>query len=624
MHTECNQSWYDLGRKYKQLLKIGLTQQVIASVKASLDYIPDPEHTNIGIITYNNSVQFFTTTATSSGDPTVVFMTDILNPFIPLPKSRVLFNVKNCKKQIELILDKIAATFDSSGKYRAPLTTTGSCGGAALRSAIDLLRDEAGKVLWFVMDIPSIGYGALKPRNQPALYNTDKERSLLLPDEKATAYSDLAEICAKDKVAVDIFACAHADIDLASLSPVSTPVGGEVYYYAPFNSAEYGEKLHFDIFRNLTRLTVYDVSIKARCSLGLSIQKYLGGFGDTIESPVQFSVFDSDKTIGFTIKQDSKLKPDTQAYLQFAVLYTTPKGERKIRVINYTLNVTDQLVQVYQGIDMDAVIALEAKQHVQTIMKSSINNARNQLCQTCISVLAHYRKAVSTSSASAQFVLPESMKVYPILILAMMKTPGYGLIEDFRLDAKVANLMQFRTCPLPYLLMKVYPKMYSVSQIIDPSQQAGTLIINDVDQSVSTTVFKPANIPSSVEKIAPSDAYLIVTSDFIYVYLPKDVSEAILAEVFGKQTLAEIVPEEGIPVLETEGNSRIRNVIDNFRKERAGSYQQVKIVPHTSTQANVILKELLVEDCKNPKKEFSYLQFLTHLHRMILSKAQSF
>jgi len=603
---------------------IGLTQQVIASVKASLDYIPDPENTNIGIITYNNSVQFFTTTAGSSGEPTVVFMTDIMNPFAPLPKSRIMFNVKNSKAQIELILDKIAATFDTSGKYRTPLSTTGSCGGAALRSAIELIKTEAGKVLWFVMDIPSVGYGALKVRNHPSMYNTDKEKTLLVPDDKNPAYMDLAELCAKEKVAVDIFACTQGDIDLASLTPVSAPVGGEVYYYSPFNSAEYGEKLHFDIFRNLTRNTVYDVSIKARCSIGLSIHKYSGGFGETIESPIQLSTMDADKTIAFTIKQDAKLKNDSQAYIQFAVLYTTGKGERKIRVLNYSLHVTDQMVQIYSGIDMDALLALETRTHMATMQRTTVGNARNQLCQTCINILAHYRKSVSTSSVSAQFVLPESTKVYPLLVLGLMKTPTFGLIEDFKIDAKVAGIMQFRECSFPNLLMRVYPKMYSISQIIDPSQQWGTYIVNEADQQPTTSIVKPTNIPASIEKIVPTDAYLIVNSDFIFMYLPKDVSDAILSEVLGKSNLSEVVPEEGIPVLETEGNIRVRNCIDNFRKERFGAYQQVKIIPHTSTLAPIILREFLIEDCKNPKKEFSYLQFLTHLHRMILSKAQTF
>eukprot|EP00826_Nyctotherus_ovalis_P044933 TRINITY_DN48_c0_g1_i7.p2 TRINITY_DN48_c0_g1~~TRINITY_DN48_c0_g1_i7.p2 ORF type:complete len:228 (-),score=94.60 TRINITY_DN48_c0_g1_i7:20-703(-) len=204
----------------------------------------------------------------------IVFMPDVFNPFSPLPKSRVLLNLKNSKSQIEDILDKVASTFDSSNKH-SPLGSTGSCGGAALKAAIDLLKDDSGKVLWFFMDIPSVGYGSLRNRNSRSLYGTEKEKTLLVPEEKTKAYVELASIGVKERVGVDLFACTQNDVDLASIVPVATLTGGEVYYYSPFNSTEYGEKLHFDLFRNLTRQTVYDVSIRARCSLGLSVHKYL-------------------------------------------------------------------------------------------------------------------------------------------------------------------------------------------------------------------------------------------------------------------------------------------------------------------------------------------------------------
>ncbi len=371
--------------------------------------------------------------------------------------------------------------------------------------------------------------------------------------------------------------------------------------------------------------------MKARCSLGLSIHKYLGGFGEMLDSPVLLSVLDADKTVAFTLRQDSRLKPDAPAYIQFAILFTTPRGERRVRVFNYALGVTEQpstdrfpaqcIGQMYSSIDMDAVLDLEAKQHVQTIQRSSVNNTRNMLCQTAINILSHYRKTVSTTSASAQFVLPESMKTYPLLLLGMLKTPGFGLIEDFKLDAKVASMMQFRSCSFASLVMRAYPRLYSISQIVDPAQPWGTAIMDN--EAASGSIHKPTNIPASTEKIVPIDAYLIVNSDFIYVYLPPNVSEQILAEVFGKTTLAEVVVEEGLPVLESESSKRVHAVIDCLRKEKGGAYQQVKLLLPTSTEAKNVLRDMLTEDCKNSKKEFAYLTFLTHLHRMILSRVQS-
>jgi len=596
---------------------IGLTHQVIASVKATLDYIPDPEYTNICIVVYNTSVLFFTFTNEVTDTPSIICMGDINNPFGPIPGSLAMFNVKKDRRKIDSILDKIIPITTSS-----PRIPPGSCGGAALRSAIELLKDNSGKVLWFAMDIPSLGFGAVKDRTQPTLFNTDKEHTLLLPDEKNIAYSQVSELCFNNRIAIDIFACPQSDIDLPTLSTVTTSTGGEIKYYRAFNLAEYGEKLHFDIFRNLTRYTVYDVSFNARCSVGLSIHKYYGSFGETFKGPIPYSVFDSDKCFSFTIRQDEKLKPGSIAYIQLAVLYTTGRQERKVRVFNYSLHVTSQMIQVYSSIDLEAVLALEARLGGSVMMQLTVNDAREKLCQDCISILAYYRKTVSTVNDSIQFVLPESMKIFPLMILGLLRTPAFGYIEDHKIDERVVTLLQLHACSFPWLFMKVYPRMYKVNGILDECQDTGTFIENGGEYSQS--IVKPVNIPTSMSKMSSVNAYLIVSSDYIYLYLPADVSESILLEVFGKSTLEDIAPEEGVPVLETKGNERIRNVIEHFRKEVSGAYQQVVIAPYSSLQAKFIIKNLMVEDSKNLKRELSYVQFLSYTHKMILAKLKTF
>eukprot|EP00826_Nyctotherus_ovalis_P006738 TRINITY_DN11624_c0_g3_i3.p1 TRINITY_DN11624_c0_g3~~TRINITY_DN11624_c0_g3_i3.p1 ORF type:complete len:399 (+),score=23.16 TRINITY_DN11624_c0_g3_i3:38-1234(+) len=390
-----------------------------------------------------------------------------------------------------------------------------------------------------------------------------------------------------------------------------------VYYYSPFNSAEYGEKLHFDLFRNLTRQTVYDVFLIARCSIGLSIDKYYGGFGEIVGGPVKLPVMDADKTVAFTLKQNSKLNADS-AHIQFAVLYTTGDNRRMVRVFNYTLSATNVVSIVYDSVDMDAVIGLETRIHVSDIQKLSVNSARDELCKTCTKVLSYYRKTVSGSSELTQLVLPEAMKFYPLLLLSLMKTPAYTRMENARLDAKVANLIQLSELSLSYFLMRLYPKVYSVKHIIDPANSDGRFIVNTENGIESSAIHKPPNLPCSSNSIASSDACIIANSDFIYLYLTRDVSENVLEEVFGKRSVSELVSEEGIPALETEGNRKVRNVIENLRKERAGAYQQVKIVLSTSAQAGIVLKELLVEDGRDRQNEFSYIQFLPHLHRTIV------
>lgn len=51
--------------------------------------------------------------------------------------------------------------------------------------------------------------------------------------------------------------------------------------------------------------------------------EYFGGFGLKETADFELSAIDSDKSIGLLIRNDEKLKEDTLAFVQFALMYTT-------------------------------------------------------------------------------------------------------------------------------------------------------------------------------------------------------------------------------------------------------------------------------------------------------------
>ena len=67
----------------------------------------------------------------------------------------------------------------------------------------------------------------------------------------------------------------------------------------PFDIAKHGEKLHYQIYRILTRTQGSEVMIKARSSTGISVTEYHGTF--TVKEAADFEVagIDADKTISF-------------------------------------------------------------------------------------------------------------------------------------------------------------------------------------------------------------------------------------------------------------------------------------------------------------------------------------
>ncbi len=50
--------------------------------------------------------------------------------------------------------------------------------------------------------------------------------------------------------------------------------------------------------------------IKARCSKGMSVTEYFGGFGLRESVELQLASLDADKTFGFTLRNDEKIPED--------------------------------------------------------------------------------------------------------------------------------------------------------------------------------------------------------------------------------------------------------------------------------------------------------------------------
>lgn len=147
-------------------------------------------------------------------------------------------------------------------------------------------------------------------REDPKLYNTDKEKVLLSPVNDT--YTKMAEECIQQRICVDLIYAINSpkSIDLTSIAPVATLTGGDLHLFSPYDPAKHGEKLHYEIFRTLTRNNVYEVAIKARTSTGLTVTEYFGSFGFKEAADFELASFDSDKTIGFVIRNDEKLKED--------------------------------------------------------------------------------------------------------------------------------------------------------------------------------------------------------------------------------------------------------------------------------------------------------------------------
>lgn len=124
---------------------IGFFPQVVQSIKMCLDYIQNAENTKVCFITYDVNVHFYTV-SNIGGEPTLLWMGDITDPFVPLPKERLLLKVVEDRERIDTFLDKLLVMHTPEHKkYHSPFI----CTGAAILAAKHLVEDQ-GKYFSFI------------------------------------------------------------------------------------------------------------------------------------------------------------------------------------------------------------------------------------------------------------------------------------------------------------------------------------------------------------------------------------------------------------------------------------------------------------------------------------------
>ena len=61
------------------------------------------------------------------------------------------------------------------------------------------------------------------------------------------------------------------------------------------------------------------------------LHRYLGGYFQRTTTDLEFPFLSCDHAIAIRLRYTSRLRQDSEAYVQFATLYSTPEGLRRIR-----------------------------------------------------------------------------------------------------------------------------------------------------------------------------------------------------------------------------------------------------------------------------------------------------
>ena len=67
------------------------------------------------------------------------------------------------------------------------------------------------------------------------------------------------------------------------------------------------------------------------------------------------------KAVSVEIKHDDKLTEEDGVYIQVALLFTSVSGQRRLRILNLSLQTCTQMADLYRSCELDTIINFTAK-----------------------------------------------------------------------------------------------------------------------------------------------------------------------------------------------------------------------------------------------------------------------
>lgn len=513
----------------RNAINTGYLKQTCDLLIECLDKIPGDTRTKIGFITYSNTLHFYNLLTQQ-----LLVYTDIDDAQtpqdiqLPLLPENLMCNLNENKDLIEQFLKNLPQIHLNSCE-------TESCLGSALNAAFKLISTSGGRITIMQTCLPNLGVGSLKPRND-SLLNGDKGDSQVL-NAQNDFYKKYALECANVHIACDLFMFNSLYSDLASLSCISKYSSGEIKYYPDYhhiNTLELVEKFQFDFKRYLTRKIGFEAVMRMRCTRGLSIHTFHGNFFVRSTDLLALPNVNPDAAYGLQISIDEQLQDVSTICFQSALLYTSSKGERRIRIHTYCLPVSSNPQELIQSADQECIVGLVAKMAVDRTLMNSLKEAKDALVNVASDYLKSYSQLMTSinnngRSSSSSLLTSYSLRLIPLYMMALIKSFAFKN-GHFKLDDRTYALCQYKSLPLKFLLLIIYPNLYAIHNLDDTK----TLIDSDIQICI------PPRLHLTSESIDRHGVYLLDCGESIIMWIGRSVNDLFLKQVFNCNSFNEL------------------------------------------------------------------------------------
>ncbi|KAI5957658.1 SFB3 [Candida theae] len=615
-------------------IKQNLPVLVSESIRATLYDYNDGTAENtapykIAIMAFDKKLHFFNLSANLERTQ-ISISSDLDDPFVPFDEglfadpqeSRLV--IEDALNYLEQLCNSETRVFDSEPCFAVACKTAALC----------LEMHGGGKIVSVLSNLPSWGPGGLKYKDNKAVGRTpapEVERKIFLPDNEY--YKNLTKEFVEKSVGLDLHIASHTSVDLSNIGFLVSATGGELTRWPNLHYERDG-RLFIAKFKNsVAKTTGYQGQLKLRCSNGLQVIDYYGTSSSVRDASILGSVQDpvvpvlnKDHTFTVLLQYDGTLSRKLDCHFQAALLYTDIYGQRKVRVINLVLAVTNKLEDVFHFADENAIVATLVRDSLNFVGQQTLASLRESLNTRLVDVFSQYRAMTEYGHNRAKvmnnnLLFPDSLKHLPIYILSFLKTHAINASTGLSADARLVDLFNMLNMPLERLMYHLYPALTELHTL---TPEEG--IIDEATGFTLVPQYKDLTMKSLDRGV-----YILCDGIRVYVWIDPEANIMLIKDVFGDQY--ESVDEidafiDELPDLPSEISQQARKLVQFFNKHIVGvDSLSIQIVRKGIDGSEFTFKELLREDAfggaMKATNGIGFAEYLTSLHKAIKVQLES-
>ncbi|TBU19398.1 Sec23 domain-containing protein [Ordospora colligata] len=291
------------------------------------------------------------------------------------------------------------------------------------------------------------------------------------------------------------------------LAQVCISSTGRTYLYVPETLA----KLEDDLIGLGSMKSSYKVSVETKTSDSLRKLMFYGNTKFEHLGFQEFSQMDDSTTFAQTFTLSESLQSIHRVYAQVVVSFYGFDGSRRVLVLNTSFGVSSKISDVYANLSFDTLACIYAKYMAMDADGFKTNSKKVE--EIMSKSLKFYRSSCCKEASSSQFVLPESIKLIPLMYQSMLKN------RYFLNEKNAENMAMITGFTVEQNLRFFYPRMFTFT-----------------DFYMDNSLEKVKGLRLTSESLSSEEIYVLDNSQKLYVYIGKEVDTTLKKAIFTEGT----------------------------------------------------------------------------------------